>query len=89
MRSASDFLIEDGVLEHCGSLTDVVISEGVASIGKWAFLDCGSLTDITIPASVASIGDRAFFQTNVTIHDPAGSYAALYAKEIQLPCAAE
>ena len=38
----------------------VEISDGVKSIGSYAFVDCSNLTKITIPESVTSIGDYAF-----------------------------
>ena len=40
--------------------TDIVIPDGVASIGSYAFDGCTSLTSIEIPNSVTSIGDDAF-----------------------------
>ena len=39
---------------------DVVIPEGVTSIGDYAFYGCSSLMSITIPGSVTSIGEAAF-----------------------------
>ena len=42
------------------SITTVVISDGVTSIGVYAFADCSALTSITIPNGVTSIGDVAF-----------------------------
>ena len=44
---------------HSG-ITSVSISNGVTSIGYWAFADCTSLTSVTIPDSVTSIGYCAF-----------------------------
>jgi hypothetical protein len=41
-------------------ITDLVIPDGVTSIGDSAFQYCSGLTSVTIPASVTSIGARAF-----------------------------
>ena len=52
---------ENGVLvEYRGDGGQVVIPEGVTSIGDSAFYDCDNLTGVTIPASVTSIGESAF-----------------------------
>ena len=52
-------------------VTDLVIPDGVTSIGNSAFSGCSSLTSVTIPGSVTSIGSGAFFDcsglTTVTI----------------------
>ena len=42
-------------------ITDLIIPEGVTSIGFSAFFGCSSLTSVTIPESVTSIGDYAFY----------------------------
>lgn len=42
------------------SFSKVVISDGVTSIGSYAFEGCESLSSVSIPASVKSIGERAF-----------------------------
>ncbi len=53
------------------SITSVIISDGVTSIGNCAFYYCRSLTSVTIPNSVTSIGNEAFWYcsslTSVTI----------------------
>ena len=50
---------------------DVVIPDGVTTIGQYAFGGCTNLTSITIPDSVTSIGWGAFYDctglTSVTI----------------------
>ena len=38
----------------------VIISDGVTSIGDYAFYNCSNLASVTIPDSVTSIGDEAF-----------------------------
>ncbi|MBO7499423.1 MAG: leucine-rich repeat protein [Bacteroidaceae bacterium] len=41
-------------------VTDLVIPEGVTSIGSYAFDNCSALTNVTIPDGVTSIGTCAF-----------------------------
>ncbi len=52
-------------------VTELVIPEGVTSIGDYAFYGCTSLTSVTIGSGVTSIGDYAFYYctslTSVTI----------------------
>lgn len=43
------------------SIKQVVIEDGVTSIGNHAFFECSSLTNITIPSGVTSIGSHAFY----------------------------
>ena len=40
----------------------VIITDGVTSIGDYAFFNCVNLTSVEIPDSVTSIGDSAFSQ---------------------------
>ena len=44
---------------HSG-ITAIVISDGITSIGDYAFRDCQSVNEVTIPNSVKSIGEEAF-----------------------------
>ena len=58
----SDFQITNGVLtKYTGPGGDVVVPEGVTSIGGGAFGECESLTSIVLPEGVTSIGDYAFY----------------------------
>ena len=54
-------------------ITEVVIENGVISIGKYSFEGCTNLTTVTIPDSVTSIGAYAFWGcrslTSITIPD--------------------
>ena len=45
---------------YSSSINEVVIGEGVTSIGSSAFAGCSSLTGVTIPNGVTSIGNAAF-----------------------------
>ena len=55
------------------NIKEIVIEDGVTSIGAYAFSKCQSLKKIVIPQSVCKIGDKAFFDTtqkkNVYISD--------------------
>ena len=71
-NAKGDFSIINGILlEYQGEDTNVIIPEGVTSIGGSAFERCTSLESVTIPEGVRSIGDGAFYEcsslTSVTI----------------------
>ncbi len=56
----SDFIIQDGFLvQYLGSDKEVVIPEGVTSIGPQAFMN-STIRKITIPDGVYAIHERAF-----------------------------
>ena len=54
-------------------ITEIVVEEGVTSIGNYAFNGCSALTSVTIQNGVTSIGEYAFRDcsalTSVTIPD--------------------
>ena len=63
---------ENGVLiQYNGSGGDVIIPDGVTSIGEQVFSNSGSIVSVNIPEGVTSIGDNAFYNcynlTNVSI----------------------
>ena len=61
-------------------IKDLVIPDGVTSIGGCAFEGCSGLTSVTIPDSVTSIGGTAFYNcsglTSITIPDSVTSIGA-------------
>lgn len=63
--------IADGAFSNCGSLTSVVVPEGVEYLGNSSFLNCQRMKNITIPNTVKVIGHYAFSNckalTEVTI----------------------
>ena len=67
---------------NCTALRQITIPKGVARIHNSAFYKCRSLQDIRIPRSVSFIGQKAFdLCPDLTIHAPARSAAAQYARE--------
>ena len=46
--------------DYVAEVENIIINEGVRSIGDNAFTSCSALTSVTIPASVTSIGESAF-----------------------------
>ena len=61
MSNPDDFIIENGVLKkYVGPGGDVVIPDGVTSIGNGAFEDCYSIKTVFIPDGVKKIGKDAF-----------------------------
>ena len=59
-----DFYYNEGSLpawrQYKENIRTVIISEGVTSIGNYAFSGCANLSGITIPSGVTSIGNHAF-----------------------------
>ena len=60
-----DYYVSEGNInspwqQSATSIKNIVISNGVASIGDSAFSSCSKVTSIVIPDSVTSIGEQAF-----------------------------
>lgn len=59
--------------DYGDSISEIIIEDGVTSIGDYVFKECSNLTNITIPNSVKSIGEGALSGcgnlTNITIPD--------------------
>ena len=70
---SSPFSCSHHLILNGEEITDLVILDGVTSIGNYAFYNCSGLTSITIPDGVTSIGASAFdgcsSLTSVTISD--------------------
>lgn len=49
---------------HSHIIETVIIQEGIATIGNFAFRDCDKLISIVIPSSMTTIGDFAFANCN-------------------------
>lgn len=74
IQAGADFVLEGyQLVDYVGEGGDVVIPDGVQSIGEDAFKECTLLTGVTFPDSLVSIGDGAFDRcirlTEVTIPD--------------------
>jgi len=59
-REFNDHDCDGYTFYDCSSLREVVLNEGIQTIGVGAFSGCSSLESITIPSTVMSIGAYAF-----------------------------
>ena len=77
--------IADGAFENT-KIKSMIISDGVQTVGWFAFNGCTKLTSVTIPSSVTSIGYSAFGATesSLTIYCHTDSFALAYAKSYGL-----
>lgn len=58
--------IAESAFEDCKDLSRIVLSEGLATIGRAAFSGCTKLTEIHLPNSVREIGISAFYDCRIT-----------------------
>lgn len=79
--------IPDNAFSGFSNLRNVVINDGLTTIGSYAFYDCTALKNIEIPSSVVEIGTQAIgYGSNgkiagVTIYTDYGTAAEKYAQE--------
>lgn len=52
--------IDDYEFDGCTGLTEIVLPNGLETIGKFAFRNCNKLTKIVLPETTTSIGESAF-----------------------------
>jgi hypothetical protein len=65
--SGEEFEIKNGeLIKYNGSAANVIIPDGVSSIGNDAFAGNSALAGVTIPRGVTSIGRGAFLSTGLT-----------------------
>lgn len=72
----------DRLFQNCASIEEVIIPEGVKSVGWFVFSGCVSLKTVSMPSSVSTICYGAFenCSATLTVRCDKGSYAEAYAK---------
>ena len=67
----NDYSLDNRAPWSKSDIKQIIIGDGITTIGEDAFRDCSSLTSVTIPNSVTKIGRGAFHScsalTSVTI----------------------
>lgn len=58
--------IANGAFKDVSAIQNVVIPEGITSIGRYAFAYCAHLETVTFPTSLAYIGEGAFYKSGLT-----------------------
>ena len=82
--------LNQAAFASCDKLETLVLSEGTEELSFYAIYDCKKLKDVYLPASVTSIGYGTFYNSaDVTVHAPAGSYAAEWAAGEGIPVVTE
>ncbi len=88
------YAIGERLFEYRSDITDIVIPEGVTSIGDYAFRNCTGLVEIDLPLSLENIDKYAFYGcnnlktlynfSNITLTEGSSinGYVAYYAENI-------
>ena len=56
--------IDAEAFKRCDGLTTVILTEGIASIGRMAFAFCSALDSVALPSTITYIGSQAFTGTS-------------------------
>ena len=65
--------IADEAFWYIQNLKQVIINDGIITIGNYVFEDCGTLSNIVLPESLQSLGESVFYDSNLrTITIPSG-----------------
>lgn len=54
--------IDNDTFYGCNNITNIILNEGITTIGVTAFYECTSLVEIVIPSTITSVGSSAFDQ---------------------------
>jgi hypothetical protein len=65
--------IPDKLMNFCGGIERLTLSDTVRVIGKNAFTDCVNLRYVSSLSSIEEIGERAFFGTGVRVLELSGA----------------
>ena len=58
--------IAKNAFKYCGSITEVLLPDGLKEIGDFAFSNCYKLTKIVLPDTVRKIGAAVFYYSGIT-----------------------
>ena len=79
--------VGDCAFARCTGLRSVAIEPGMKSIGSAAFSECVALESVQLPAGIIMLADDALSGLpSVTVTAPRGSYAAVFAAWMGIPC---
>ena len=67
-----DYTSHDSVFDQNDQIKEIVLSNGITSLGDRLFYHCANAKTVSLPATLTSIGDSAFAQEDAVINDTAG-----------------
>jgi hypothetical protein len=67
-----DYTSHDSVFYQNDQIKEIVLSNGITSLGDRLFYHCANAKTVSLPATLTSIGDSAFAQEDAVINDTAG-----------------